>query len=86
MGPTTYNITYYQGDSFSVIVYPKDASNAAIPLSSGDEAFFNIADRRGSGATMYFPANAIIAQIDNAGPYVIVCELSGIQGVNILNG
>jgi hypothetical protein len=86
MGPTTYNIVYYQGDSFSVIIYPKDASNAAIPLSSGDEAFFNVADKRGSTATMYFAANATIAQINNAGPYVIIAEMSDIQGTNIQNG
>lgn len=46
--PATYNFSYYKGDTYSFLVYPKDASGAAFILT-GYTAKFTIAESRGSG-------------------------------------
>lgn len=46
--PGTYNFSYYKGDTFSFIVYPKDASGAPFILTDYT-ASFTIAESRGTG-------------------------------------
>lgn len=86
MQPYVYNIPYYQGDDFSIVVTPKDSSNNPISLSNTDIGFFNVADKRGDSPSVYFSGQATIDQISGDGVYSIVCTMPGAAGSNIKNG
>lgn len=45
--PSNYSFSYYKGDTYSFLVYPKDASGAAFILT-GYTPKFTIAESRGS--------------------------------------
>jgi hypothetical protein len=83
--PTNEVISYYQGDDFTITIYPKDSTGAAIPILPTDTAFFNIADQRGSASTTRFAGTCSIAS-PTGGPYAIVGVVSSAVGVNIKNG
>lgn len=86
MQPTNFTISYYEGDDFTLTIYPKDSTGAAIPILPTDTAFFKIADARGPN-----PANPVvgttcqIASI-NGGPNAIVASVSSAVGIYIENG
>ena len=63
--PATYNFSYYKGDTYSFLVYPKDASGADFVLT-GYTATFTIAESRGSGGV----ATQIEAFSNAQGTYV----------------
>jgi hypothetical protein len=50
--PGTYNINYYEGDTYEFKIYPKNSIGATFNLSGYSVQFF-IATARGSGATQY---------------------------------
>lgn len=50
--PGTLDISYYQGDSHSFIIRPKNSDGSAFDLG-GFSAKFYVANKRGSGATQY---------------------------------
>lgn len=56
--PGTYNINYYRGDTFTMVLYPKDNTGSPFDLGApGDPeadrylAWLNIASARGSSGT-----------------------------------
>lgn len=69
--PATYNINYYEGDTYEFNIYPKNSDGSAFGLT-GFSVAFKIATARGSGATQYECA----ATISNG---AILCKIpSGI--------
>jgi hypothetical protein len=50
--PGTYNINYYEGDTYEFKIYPKNSVGSTFNLSGYSVQFF-IATARGSGATQY---------------------------------
>jgi hypothetical protein len=88
MQPTNFTISYYEGDDFTLTIYPKDSTGAAIPLVPGtDTVFFKIANERGPS-----PANPVtgttcqIVDPNGGTNYAIVASVSSAIGVYIENG
>lgn len=50
--PGTYNINYYQGDTYEFKIYPKDSLGAVFNITAFSVKFF-LATARGAGATQY---------------------------------
>jgi hypothetical protein len=50
--PGTYNINYYEGDTYEFKIYPKNSIGATFNLSGYSVKFF-IATARGPGATQF---------------------------------
>ncbi len=50
--PATYNINYYEGDTYEFNIYPKNSDGSAFSLTDFAVAF-KIATARGAGATQY---------------------------------
>ena len=85
MQPVNEVISYYQGDDFTITIYPKDSTGAAIPILPTDTAFFHVADSRGPNSTTRLN---VTCQITNpsGGPYAIVGTVTSAVGNNIKNG
>jgi hypothetical protein len=62
--PGTYNFNYYRGDTFSVIVRPKDAVGDQFDLT-GYTATFTIASGRGATPSSYYSGTAVINTVDD---------------------
>jgi len=45
--PGTYNFSYYRGDTYEFIIYPKNSLGGSYDLEAGHTAEFNIATARG---------------------------------------
>jgi hypothetical protein len=82
--PTNYNISYYQGDDFTMTIYPKNSSGEPIGLTGTDVPFFRIADKRGPGRTSSYNGGVQIQQV--SGEYAIVASVNSTIGNNISNG
>jgi hypothetical protein len=85
MQPTNYVVKCYQGDDWTITIYPKDSSGGAINILPTDTAFFNIANARGINSTTRISGTATIQSI-NGGPYAIVASLSSAQASSLQNG
>jgi hypothetical protein len=85
MQPTNYVIRYYQGDDFTLTLYPKDSVGGDIPIVPADTSFFHIADKRGTTSTVRISGTTVIEPV-NGGPNAIVASLSGVVGANVKNG
>ena len=48
MAPVTYDIKYYKGDTYSLILYPKTNAGTPFDLSEFTAGTFDIADQRGT--------------------------------------
>lgn len=48
--PGTYNFSYYKGDTYQFLVFPKDSSGNTFDLSSFTTARFTIATKRGTAS------------------------------------
>lgn len=48
--PAVYDIKYYSGDTYTLLIYPKTASGSAFDLSAYTGVTFDIADQRGTGS------------------------------------
>jgi hypothetical protein len=77
--PGTYNFSYYKGDTFTFVIYPKTSTGSAFDLTSytedqgGNGASFTVADARGSaGASSQLSGTATISLDDNS----ITCTLT----------
>jgi hypothetical protein len=57
--PGTYNINYYEGDTYEFIIYPKQATGAVYSLQN-QSALFKIANAVGPSPTFSASANATI--------------------------
>jgi hypothetical protein len=86
MQPTTYNIRYYSGDDFTLSVFPKDSTGAAIDIGSAHSVYFRMADRRGDNPTWSVNGTASAQQLVAGGPYCIKCNMDSAIGVLVKNG
>jgi hypothetical protein len=59
--PSTYNITYYRGDSYDFVIYPKDSNGDSFNMD-GYSSLFTIATTRGPNG---IPVGQAISNIDN---------------------
>jgi hypothetical protein len=87
--PSTYNFSYYKGDTFEFKIYPKNSNGSAFDLTTyalsavppGDGAKFTIATSRGaSGVANRVTASAVISLSDNS----IVCTITPANGNQLL--
>jgi hypothetical protein len=85
MQPTNYVIRYYQGDAFTLTLYPKDSVGGDIPILPTDTSFFRIANKRGTTSTIRISGTTVIAPV-NGGPNAIVATLSSETGASVANG
>lgn len=77
--PATYDISYYQGDTYEFRIYPKDTSGAAYDLSTFSSVSFVIAESRSEGAISYNGYAQIVADSENNVSY-IQCAILPQQG------
>jgi hypothetical protein len=77
--PGTYNFNYYRGDTFSLIVRPKDASGDPFDLT-GYTASFVIASGRGATASPFYVATATVNTVDD----IVTATISAATGNNLL--
>lgn len=77
--PATYNINYYEGDSYEFKIYPKNSVGGVFNLSGYSSKFF-IATARGAGATQ-FECNSSIGQDST-----VTCEILPAQGRQLVAG
>lgn len=77
--PATYNINYYQGDTYQFVIRPKTSAGEIFPISStAYDAYFRIDTERGRTDGLGIEASAAIS--DNA----VTCTLTPSVG-NSLN-
>lgn len=73
--PSTYNITYYRGDSYEFIIRPKNANGGVFDLENYS-GLFTISTARGTSGTKVLEES--IAIDDVAG--TITCNISSASG------
>jgi hypothetical protein len=78
--PGTYNFNYYRGDTFSVIVKPKDTNGDPFSLD-GFTASFVIANERGSSPSTYYSGSATVNTVDD----IVTAVISATTGNNLLS-
>jgi hypothetical protein len=76
--PATYNISYYEGDTYEFNIYPKNSDGSAFSLTNFSVAF-KIATARGSGATQY----ECSASISNG---AVLCKIPAAIGRDLTAG
>lgn len=84
--PGTYNFSYYKGDTFSFVIYPKTSTGTSFDLTTydaangGNGASFTIASARGSaGVASQLSGTAVISLDDNS----ITCTLTPDVGAQL---
>jgi len=86
--PSTYNFSYYKGDTLEFKIYPKNSNGTAFDLSTfattatpaGGGAKFTIATARGSaGVTGKKDCPAVISLSDNS----ITCTITPAIGITL---
>jgi hypothetical protein len=77
--PGTYNFNYYKGDTFSIIVRPKDAVGDQFDLT-GYTTTFTIASGRGSSPTSFYAGTAVINTVDD----IVTATITSSVGNNLL--
>lgn len=86
MQPTSYNIRYYNGDDFTISVFPKDSTGASISVGSADSVYFRIADVRGDSPNWSVNGTSTAEQLVAGGPYCIKCNMDSAIGLLVKNG
>ena len=77
--PGTFNINYYEGDTYEFKIYPKNSIGGVFDLSGYSAKFF-IATARGAVATQ-FECDASIS-VDST----VTCEIKPAQGRQLVAG
>jgi hypothetical protein len=84
--PGTYNFSYYKGDTFTFVIYPKTSTGSAFDLTSfaidqgGNGATFTVASARGSaGVSSQLSGSATISLDDDS----ITCVLTPDVGAQL---
>jgi len=85
MQPLVNDIRYYEGDSFTLIVFPKDSTGAAIDLTTS-EAYFRLAQYRDDPTNWNADGDAAITSLVPYGPLCIKCDMTTEIGQEIKNG
>ena len=78
--PSTFNFSYYRGDTYEIVVRPKSSNNNAFPLT-GYSATFTIANRRGSTGTQYAASTSV-----NTSNSTITCTIPPSVGRTLAPG
>jgi hypothetical protein len=86
MQPKIYDITYYEGDSFTLKVYPKDSNQQRLPLTNveSEDTYFRLAAKRDNLQEWNEWGTSTI-QVDAGGKY-IQCDLFSVQGEQLKDG
>jgi hypothetical protein len=80
--PGTYNFSYYRGDTYQFVIRPKNANGTIFTLDDYEgNAFFTIANRRGSSATQ-ISADAVVDTTN----HIVTCTITGEQGRELVGG
>jgi hypothetical protein len=79
--PATYNINYYQGDTYQFVIRPKTSAGEIFPITStAYDAYFRIDTERGRTDGLGIEASAAIS--DNA----VTCTLTPSVGNSLIAG
>jgi hypothetical protein len=79
--PATYNIDYYEGDTYEFIIYPKTANGLVFDLD-GYTSAFNIASATGPSPSFTVGGSAII----NSAKTQITCKILPAVGRQLVAG
>jgi hypothetical protein len=79
--PSTYNFTYYRGDTAQFVARPKNSNDNSSFDLSGYSGLFTIANQRGSLATQY-EADALV----NSTTDIVTCTISPSVGRSLAPG
>lgn len=79
--PSTYNFTYYRGDTCQFVARPKNSNDNSSFDLTGYSALFTIANQRGSNGIQY-EADAVV----NASTDIVTCTISSSVGRSLLPG
>jgi hypothetical protein len=79
--PSTYNFTYYRGDTAQFVARPKNSSDGSNFSLIGFSGLFTIANQRGSLGTQY-AANAVV----NSTTSIVTCTISSSVGRSLAPG
>ncbi len=83
--PSTYNFSYYRGDTAQFVARPKNANDGSSFSLTDFSAVFTIATARGSGATQYSDSEGITAVVDEATD-VVTCTITPVGGRELSPG
>lgn len=83
--PSTYNFSYYRGDTSQFVIRPKNSNDGSAFDLTGYTALFTVANRRGSGATQYSDADGIIAVVDDE-TNIVTCTITPVGGRELSAG
>lgn len=79
--PATYNIQYYQGDTYQFVIRPKTSAGEIFPVTSTVyDAYFRIDTQRGRTDGLGIEASASIG--DNS----IICTITPAIGNSLVSG
>lgn len=79
--PSTYNFTYYRGDTSQFIARPKNSNDNSAFNLSGYSGLFTIANQRGPSASQY-EANAVV----NTSSNIVTCTITPSVGRTLAPG
>ena len=77
--PSTYNFSYYRGDTAQFVARPKNANDGSSFSLADYSAVFTIATARGVGATQYSDAQGIDAIVDSESD-IVTCTITPTGG------
>lgn len=80
--PSTYNITYYRGDSYEFTIRPKNANGGAFDLTNFS-GLFTISTARGTGGTKIGEQILVNGVEINTSAGTISCEIDPVLGASL---
>jgi hypothetical protein len=83
--PSTYNFSYYRGDTAQFVARPKNANDGSSFELTGYSSVFTIATARGAGATRYSAAQGLTAVVDTAND-LVTCTITPTGGRALAQG
>lgn len=79
--PSTYNFSYYRGDTGQFVIRPKNSNDSSAFNLTGYTALFTIANQRGAGATQV----EAVATVDTA-TNIVTCTITPSVGRSLSAG
>ena len=83
--PSTYNFSYYRGDTGQFVVRPKNSSDGSAFDLSGYDAIFTIANVRGSAGVQYSDSEGITAVVNDV-TNIVTCTITPAGGRDLSAG
>ena len=83
--PSTYNFSYYRGDTAQFVARPKNANDGSSFDLTDYNAVFTIATARGATATQYSDAEGITAVVDPTTD-IVTCTITPAGGRDLIPG